>query len=941
MSKLEEILVSDQQPKGLDFVELYREGILELQKLSGAFWTDFNVHDPGVTALEQLCLSLVDLYFRSSLDVENILLSNKRQINVFKPEDILPCNALTGKDIRKCLIHDIPDLNNVWVMPVLQEESSFKGIYDLWLDPISHDLNEEDVNTLTDKVKKVFCSNRNLCEDLANVRILRPMEIQVNASVQVDDSRTVEDIYAEILFNIDSFLRPSVSIHPFDQVHDKLPPEKLFEGPALKHGFVKDEELTEKPTRILISDLIKIILDVDGVASVKKIQLLHDSRIHEDQITIPRECIPHLKNMETKSTSEGIVMSSVNFSWLDVNNEILQRKLNVLKAGTGRLLRLKGIKKEESEELWNIEKYSSLQNDMPELYGIGQLGLRNSDTPKRKAAARQLKAYLLLFEQIMANYLSQLANITSLFSYPIDNKSYFWQKLEDIPRIDEVKMKKEGVFIQHPLFAGYQIPQNYKEGLPKLLLKFDDFIERQNRFMDFLLAVNGETFPEKALEHTNTYYSPREFKFQLLKFKQRLLYSLTEINGNRAKAYDYLSPDSQKDISGLQIKAAVMLGFESHFEEKLKDGFREPYVADSFLNYGLELVPEGKMPEIEKELNEEIEKNIDSDAFDYVDADDFDQHTFTEAELKEILGKTTLFETNEIYPELFKEGPELLNYLVGKIQNKFVLVFRKRGNKQWHFMGTFENYDAAALTALAFVYFFKQIGIKGEGMYLIEHILLRPRLTLKRFGFYLHDENLSPLLFSTSLYTYNDRVNVLKQVKEEIYNFDNYRVEECGEGLFEIIFETSDKEVKLISINKYKSVEEIYALMEKAFLFLSDKYEIITFEQKHSLFVKYTKPKERIPEDFFSYRVSVIFPDWTNRFANKEFRQLAERLIRKMAPAYVSLDFYWLSPKKIKRFEHSYLMWKEGFLRLEKPEDNVMNKNMVRYIFEYKNEQND
>ena len=40
---------------GLDFNGLRQRGIALLQDLSQGRWTDYNLHDPGVTLLELLC----------------------------------------------------------------------------------------------------------------------------------------------------------------------------------------------------------------------------------------------------------------------------------------------------------------------------------------------------------------------------------------------------------------------------------------------------------------------------------------------------------------------------------------------------------------------------------------------------------------------------------------------------------------------------------------------------------------------------------------------------------------------------------------------------------------------------------------------------------------------------------------------------------------------
>ena len=40
------------------FELLKREGLRLLQEMSGSLWPDYNLHDPGVTILEQLCYAL-------------------------------------------------------------------------------------------------------------------------------------------------------------------------------------------------------------------------------------------------------------------------------------------------------------------------------------------------------------------------------------------------------------------------------------------------------------------------------------------------------------------------------------------------------------------------------------------------------------------------------------------------------------------------------------------------------------------------------------------------------------------------------------------------------------------------------------------------------------------------------------------------------------------
>ena len=58
----------------------------------------------------------------------------------------------------------------------------------------------------------------------------------------------------------------------------------------------------------------------------------------------------------------------------------------------------------------NVGNYYSLQHQFPANYGIGAMGLPESATPQRQAQAKQLKAYLMFFDQLLANYFTQLAS---------------------------------------------------------------------------------------------------------------------------------------------------------------------------------------------------------------------------------------------------------------------------------------------------------------------------------------------------------------------------------------------------------------------------------------------------------------------------------------------------------------------------------------------------
>ena len=55
---------SEEKPKAMDFDAHREEGIKLIQQLSPDLWTDHNLHDPGITLLEELCYAITDLAYR-------------------------------------------------------------------------------------------------------------------------------------------------------------------------------------------------------------------------------------------------------------------------------------------------------------------------------------------------------------------------------------------------------------------------------------------------------------------------------------------------------------------------------------------------------------------------------------------------------------------------------------------------------------------------------------------------------------------------------------------------------------------------------------------------------------------------------------------------------------------------------------------------------------
>lgn len=62
-------------------------------------------------------------------------------------------------------------------------------------------------------------------------------------------------------------------------------------------------------------------------------------------------------------------------------------------------------------------------------------------------------------------------------------------------------------------------------------------------------------------------------------------------------------------------------------------------------------------------------------------------------------------------------------------------------------------------------------------------------------------------------------------------------------------------------------------------------------------------------QDFYSFRLTIIFPSWTARCHDHTFRLLAEETVRQNCPAHIYPEVHWLDFEKMCEFEHRYKTW--------------------------------
>jgi hypothetical protein len=922
---------------GLDYGLLRAEGINLIQKLTGAFWTDYNEHDPGVTILELLCYAITDLSYRTQFDIQDHLYNDPDDDTLLKAHDILPCNALTLNDYRKLIFDTVFELKNVWVLPILDDGSSFRGLYKILIDIDPAIKSEEEKLAVAEKTRRVFCDNRNICEDIEEIKILDQLDVGIYADIEVDGIRDLESILAYIYFKVDEYLSPEIRFYSLGELlQEGYTLNEIYNGPLLKHGFIKTSELQPKSNKILISEVIKFIMQVPGVVSVKNLHLKVGDKIYENQIEISEDELPKLLTMLTDEQGNSTIQffrGAVNYTTIDFN--IVKRKLNELQSANKRVYRLS----EETIPIplgkkLNVEPYFSIQNHFPLVYGIGQYGLPGSADTKRKAQAKQLKGFLLIYEQLLANYLSQLANVKKLFSLKEDLKqTYFYQTLDSVPDVKPLLKERKHEFIDETDLH-FSTSLNYYIGLPELVKIKDNYTDRRNRFLDYLLAIHGESYTQYSLSQFNYYFNESEFERHLIQNKTRFLKSLPTINKNRARGFNYLeSSVNTANITGMEAKISILLGLGGGDSDQVLE-YKAHSLVDHYSHFGVTLLNDNA-DESEKEawvregtFPEGLDEAYIEEYFDFIDTDEVDINEFSTEDRNTLLSQTLPLKSKVIPSDFLKNGIVLTNYRLGSYlaeeDNRYFIAFRGT-NKVWQNIGSFVEEKEAIAAVMELIAHIKRLNIQSEGLHIIEHILLRPDLKDQNHGILIYDENRIPVLRSAEQYSFIERDAILKDIKQHLYEFSNYSVETTSDKDFEIHFKTPDDKYHFVSMEADISVEATHEKMEKLFRFISDQEEITPFEQKIGLYIRNINTDRIIPEDFFSYRASILLPNWTARFSNKEFRAIIEDTIHENKPANISISCFWLHPSQMQEFESVYYRWMEE-LRQQNPDKEQLDE---------------
>ena len=576
---------------------------------------------------------------------------------------------------------------------------------------------------------KTVHEHRNLCEDFISITTADSEQVSFCFDTDVKPNADIEKVQAEIFYAIENYLNPPVEFYSLKELLDKkIPVDEIFNGPILKHGFIDTEQLKKTTLRkeIHTSDIINLLMDIDGVIAIRNFRM---TRYGADGKPVPgftgmQWCLPvtPLHKPVLRADKSKILLFKNEFPFLARYDEVkdsilLLHAIHAADKLTGHQddIQIPVGKKRATESYWPV------QNDFPLTYGIGEAGLPSGVSVQRAAQQQQLKAYLIFFEQLLADFFSQLSNSHKLFSTKEIKHTYYAQFLEQVNETDALYVKNGANVTIKDIIQNADSTVTERNGWQDLYEPKNVFEDRHNRFLDHLLSRFSESFNDYALMLYSINYdnqSQEKIDFtDIVTAKKLTLEKYPVISSQRGKAYNYFPqlnppandptlflPDTRQywdtdNVSGLEKRICTLTGLGDKAEFR-----RFLYCINN-----IEIIC------IEKEVI--VNGNTELKCF----------HSFKVISLNDIELVSIDFEAKKDAEKELKifrrDGTDAVNYTINNINGKFKVSFGAT------LIGTNE-FDAEDEAKNALKEFADELSIacnNPEGLHLIEHILLRPR----------------------------------------------------------------------------------------------------------------------------------------------------------------------------------------------------------------------
>lgn len=488
--------------KGESLFDTLQSNSLEcVQQLSGKVWTDFNLHDPGVTTLGILNYALTELDYRLRFPMADYLTApdgtvDTDKLGLFSPKKIFSTNPVTLNDYRNLFLETLDSVEDIQICPYEPDERAVdcNGCYNLSVE-LSPFADKQDQNNESSLIKKqitrLYHSHRNLCENLHDVSFIKRKKLILNGNIEIDGSVKPEKILVTIYLE------------------------------ALKL-FVSGTRYSKNDLPVF--SLYKNIKNVAGITTIRTLEFTgaeNDETFYTVALSAPDELkIRLFRNGNEIETNPAVVLQRLHSR---INLRLAARHK---KETTPHSVILNGKHR--------IMPHYSIQHDFPTCYAVNMKGVAPDETAERKVQIRQFKAYLLLFDLLFIKGLKEIGELSQ------------WMKLTTLIPSNVNNLPHDPVFLEN-LLIDKQLATTNQPNRENSLEKSKD------NLLDTLDKLYGEDSNRPFIRLLDT-AANRNRRVNFLK-------QLPELIRDRFKGIN-LYELSDNGASGLERYLSALLGLE-------------------------------------------------------------------------------------------------------------------------------------------------------------------------------------------------------------------------------------------------------------------------------------------------------------------------------------------------------------------------------------------
>lgn len=553
-----------QEPDPLGFDALRLHAITAAQQASGELWTDYNLHDPGVSLLEALCFALTEDLFAARQPVPQLLGLGAQagaaawaRFGLHTPQALLPCHPCTDSDWQSWLLQQLPHARQLHMLALRDGRGRATGLWRMTLQ--GHSDAAGDKHALRRKALQAYWPQRNLGEDLDGPpQALRSRWVELEVSLQLEGRRDVCELLAELLQRCDDCISA--------RLPEGLPPSTGaspdLEGP-LGRALTSAEAswLEQDPDVLFVSDLARHLQGMEGLAAIDSLRLHLAPGEPED----PLDDVPTPPGSVRRRGRDW----ALRLRWPDHEDQLqrwrLTREGGPVQVPAQPLLQMLSDRRrlplrlapsstttlpEALPPVDLLPALPALRRDhyaasaaLPPLYRQALL-----DHARHQPGLRdQWHGYLGLLEQGLNQVQVQREQLPHLYALDEDDTRSCWTSLPGDDQLAGIE-------------ALYRQP---REQLESASWVDEDNMSRRHRALDYQLALHGESLDHAGLQALPCYFTPQAWPVHLLRLKRQFARRLLRLGRQRGVGADLSQPMVGRldNTPPLQERVSLMLGF--------------------------------------------------------------------------------------------------------------------------------------------------------------------------------------------------------------------------------------------------------------------------------------------------------------------------------------------------------------------------------------------